>query len=128
MKGSIACGHRDGLEKMKEAMQPQLRREERNGHREEDEGGRGKGIDGEKGRREDHDWMEEGGRGKDERSNVTHLEGKRGGEGGGRGEDNRRRKGEKGEEGRRLDGKTGNTKGVIGPKERAKVGGRGKWR
>ena len=87
-------------------------------------GGSGKGIDGEEGGREDHDWMEEG-RGKDERSNVTHLEGKRGGEGGGRGEDNRRRKGEKGEEGRRLDGKKGNTKGVIGPKERAKVGGRG---
>lgn len=38
MKGSIACGHRDGVEKMKEAMQPQLRREERIGHREEDEG------------------------------------------------------------------------------------------
>lgn len=35
-------------------------------------------------------------RGKDKRSNVTHLEGKRGGRGGG---DNRRRKGEKGEEG-----------------------------
>lgn len=46
---------------MKEAMQPQLRREERIGHREEDEGGRGKGIDGEEGGgREDHDWMEEG--------------------------------------------------------------------
>ena len=49
-------------------------------------GGSGKGIDGEEGGREDHDWMEEG-RGKDERSNVTHLEGKRGGreaeEGGG---------------------------------------------
>ena len=40
-------------------------------------GGSGKGIDGEEGGREDHDWMEEG-RGKDERSNVTHLEGKRG--------------------------------------------------
>jgi len=49
MKGSVACGHRDGQEKMKEAMQPQLRREERIGHREEDEGGRGKGIDGEEG-------------------------------------------------------------------------------
>ena len=81
---------------MKEAMQPQLRREERIGHREEDEGGRGKGIDGEKGGgRTMIGWK----RGKDERSNVTHLEGKRGGEGGGRGEDNRRRKGEKGEEG-----------------------------
>lgn len=62
-------------------------------------------------------------RGKDERSNVTHLEGKRGRRK--RGGDNRRRKGEKGEEGRRLDGKKGNTKGVIGPKERAKVGGAG---
>ena len=41
MKGSVACGHRDGQEKMKEAMQPQLRREERIGHREEDEGWEG---------------------------------------------------------------------------------------
>lgn len=77
MKGSVACGHRDGQEKMKEAMQPQLRREERIGHREEDEGGRGKGIDGEEGGgggRTMIGWK----RGKDERSNVTHLEGKRG--------------------------------------------------
>ena len=66
-----------------------------------------------------------GGRGKDERSNVTHLAGKRGGR---EAEEGRTIGSEKGEEGRRLDGKKGNTKGVIGPKERAKVGGRGKWR
>ena len=61
MKGSVACGHRDGQEKMKEAMQPQLRREERIGHREEDEGGRGKGIDGEEGGGEGEPcWDEKG--------------------------------------------------------------------
>lgn len=53
MKGSIACGHRDGVEKMKEAMQPQLRREERIGHREEDEGWVG----------ERHRWRRGGGGG-----------------------------------------------------------------
>lgn len=62
---------------MKEAMQPQLRREERIGHRDEDEGWVGERHRWRRGGREDHDWMEEG-RGKDERSNVTHLEGKRG--------------------------------------------------
>lgn len=62
-------------------------------------GGSGKGIDGEEGGREDHDWMEEG-RGKDERSNVTHLEGKRGGR---EAEEGRTIGGEKGKRERRDD-------------------------
>jgi len=49
MKGSVACGHRDGQEKMKEAMQPQLRREERIGHREELEAERHRRRRGEEG-------------------------------------------------------------------------------